>query len=294
MQHSKAAAFLALTKPRIVELLLVTTVPAMIVAAEGRVPSFWLIAATLIGGSLAAGGANTINMILDQDIDKKMARTRHRPFVTGAVKTREAIVFAGILTVGSCAWLWFLVNPLAAVLAASAILFYVLVYTLLLKRTSTQNIVIGGAAGAVPPLVGWAAVTGTLDWPPVLLFVIVFYWTPPHFWALAICYRSDYKTADIPMLPSVAGIAPTAQRILRYTIILWLFTFAFAWVADMGLIYWTAAAILGAVFTFFAVQLLRCLDTKKAMQVFRFSITYVLLLFAAIVIDELVVVNGMI
>ena len=286
-QRRRISAFLALTKPRIVELLLVTTLPTMIVAAGGM-PPLWLIAATLVGGSLAAGGANTINMIFDQDIDRKMQRTKHRPLVTGEISTGEAAVFAAVLTVGACAWLWVFVNLLSAVLAVAAVLFYVVVYTLWLKRTSTRNIVIGGAAGAVPPLVGWAAVTGGLDWPPLVLFAVIFYWTPPHFWALAICCRSDYRSADVPMLPAVAGVRATARRILCYTLAVWVLTLVFGLVADVGIVYWAAVNGLGAAFVVFAVELLRRPDTKRAMRLFRFSITYMCLLFAAIAVDALI------
>ena len=284
--RQRAAAFVALTKPRIVELLLVTTVPAMIVA-EGGMPPLRLIAATLLGGSLAAGGANAINMIVDRDIDEKMQRTRHRPLVTGEIRPSEAAVFAAALAIGACAWLWAFVNLLSAALAASAVLFYVLVYTLWLKRSSTSNIVIGGAAGAVPTLVGWSAVTGSLDWPPVLLFAVIFYWTPPHFWALAICCRDDYRAADVPMLPAVAGVRATARRIFWYTLVVWAITLAFAPVAGMGALYWASAGLLGAVFTALAAGLARRPDAERAMRLFRWSITYVVLLFGAVAADEL-------
>ena len=192
------------TKPRIIELLLVTTIPAMIVAADGW-PGTWLVIATLIGGTLAAGGANAINMVVDRDIDRLMPRTQHRPLVTGVVAPAEALVFALALEVAAFVWLALIVNLLTAVLALSATLFYVFVYTLWLKRTSRQNIVIGGAAGAVPVLVGWAAVTGSLAWAPFVMFLIIFLWTPPHFWALAIRYADDYRAAAVPMLPAVVG-----------------------------------------------------------------------------------------
>ncbi len=283
----RAAAFVALTKPRIVELLLVTTVPTMIVAAHG-LPSLWLIAATVVGGSLAAGGANAVNMFCDRDIDKLMARTRQRPLVTGEVTPAAALVFASALTVGAFAWLWVFVNWLSAVLAVSAVAFYVFVYTLWLKRTSTRNIVIGGAAGAVPVLVGWAAVTGSLDWPPIVLFGVIFYWTPPHFWALAIRYRSDYQAADVPMLPAVAGVRTTARRMLAYTLVLWALTLAFAPVAGMGALYWLAALVLGAGFTTLAAAVVRRPDPRRAMSLFRWSIIYVVLLFGAIAADELI------
>ena len=286
-RRTKAASFVALTKPRIVELLLVTTVPSMILAADG-LPPVWLIAATVVGGTLAAGGANALNMYVDRDIDRLMERTRNRPLVTGAVRPAEAFVFAVALTVASFVWLWVFVNLLSAALAAAATLFYVFVYTLWLKRTSVRNIVIGGAAGAVPTMVGWAAVTGTLDWPPVVLFAVIFYWTPPHFWALAIRYRTDYQAADVPMLPAVASLRTTARRILGYTLVLWALTLLLVPVAGMGVFYTVAAAGLGAGFTALAVGVLRRPEPVRAMRLFGWSNTYVVLLFGAIAADVLI------
>ena len=285
--RSRVAGFVALTKPRIIELLLVTTVPTMIVA-DGGVPSVWLMVATVVGGSLAAGGANAFNMYIDRDIDALMERTRDRPLVTGLVSPGEALVFAFALEVASFVWLWGFVNLLSAVLAVAATLFYVFVYTLWLKRTSSRNIVIGGAAGAVPVLVGWSAVTNELDWPPVVLFAIIFYWTPPHFWALAIRYKDDYQAADVPMLPAVATLRTTALRIVLYTLLLWGLTLLFAPVAGMGWLYWAAAVGLGAVFTGLAVQVLRRPEPALAMRLFGWSITYVTLLFGAMALDEIV------
>ncbi|MGH9059641.1 MAG: heme o synthase, partial [Acidimicrobiales bacterium] len=204
--------FVALTKPRIIELLLVTTLPTMVVAARGW-PAWTLMVATLVGGTLAAGGANAINMYVDRDIDAVMHRTARRPLVTGAVSPRAALIFAVGLEVVAFAELWAAVNLLSAVLAVSATGFYVFVYTLWLKRSSRQNIVVGGAAGAVPVLVGWAAVRGTLGWAPLVLFALIFVWTPPHFWALAIRYRDDYRSVDVPMLPAVATFERTARQI---------------------------------------------------------------------------------
>jgi protoheme IX farnesyltransferase len=200
---ARVGAYVALTKPRIIELLLITTLPTMIVAERGLPPA-WLMAATLLGGALAAGGANAINMFVDRDIDKLMHRTSKRPLVTGAVTPRAALTFAITLEVAAFIELWAWVNLLSAILAISATLFYVFVYTLWLKRTSSQNIVIGGAAGAVPVLVGWAAVTDSLSWTPVVMFAIIFVWTPPHFWSLAVKYKDDYRAASVPMLPAVA------------------------------------------------------------------------------------------
>ena len=281
------AGYIALTKPRIIELLLVTTVPTMFVAERG-VPSVWLMVATVVGGTLAAGGANAINMVIDLDIDRVMERTRDRPLVTGAVGSTGAMVFAVSLEVVAFAWLVATVNLLSAVLAVSATIFYVFVYSMWLKRTSTTNIVVGGAAGAVPVLVGWSAVTGSLDWPPVVLFLVVFYWTPPHFWALAIRYRDDYAAAGVPMLPVVAGPRATAHRIVGYTAILVVVTVVFSPVAEMGAVYLVAALVLGAVFIALALALRADPDERRAMRLFHYSITYVTLLFGAMVVDVLV------
>ena len=284
---ARLRGYVALTKPRIIELLLVTTVPTMVVAEQG-LPSIWLMVATVIGGTFAAGGANAINMYVDRDIDAVMHRTRNRPLVTGLLEPRQALTFAIGLEVVAFGWLWAFVNLLSAVLAVAACLFYVFVYTLWLKRTSKSNIVIGGAAGAAPVLIGWSAVTGSLDWAPVVLFAIIFYWTPPHFWALAVRYRDDYAAADVPMLPVVASLRTTATRILIYTVWLWALTLVFARVADMGAVYGVAAVVLGAVFTFLAVRLFRDPTPKRAMRLFSWSITYVTLLFGAMALDQLV------
>ena len=281
------AGYIALTKPRIIELLLVTTVPTMFVAERG-VPSVWLMVATVVGGTLAAGGANAINMVIDLDIDRVMERTRGRPLVTGAVGSTGAVVFAVSLEVVAFAWLVATVNLLSAVLAVSATIFYVFVYSMWLKRTSTSNIVVGGAAGAVPVLVGWSAVTGSLDWPPVVLFLVVFYWTPPHFWALAIRYRDDYAAAGVPMLPVVAGPRATAHRIVGYTAILVVVTVVFSPVAEMGAVYLVAALVLGAVFIALALAVRADPDERRAMRLFHYSITYLTLLFGAMVVDVLV------
>jgi heme o synthase len=277
----------ALTKPRIIELLLITTIPTMIVAQRG-LPSGWLMLATLAGGSLAAGGANAINMYVDRDIDAIMHRTSQRPLVTGAITPAAALTFAIGLEVFSFALLWAAVNLLSAALAVSATLFYVFVYSLWLKRSSSQNIVIGGAAGAVPVLVGWAAVRGSLTWAPVLLFAVIFVWTPPHFWALAIKYREEYAAADVPMLPAVASLTTTARQIIVYTAVLWAVSLAFGWEAGMGAIYWATAAALGAIFMLYSVRLYRERSSASAMRVFAYSITYVTLLFGAMAVDQLV------
>ena len=282
----RVGAYVALTKPRIIELLLITTLPTMVVAEQG-LPSVGLMVATLVGGALAAGGANAINMYVDRDIDAVMERTKNRPLVTGEVTPRAALVFAVALEVAAFVELWALVNLLSAVLAVSACLFYVFVYTLWLKRSSSRNIVIGGAAGAVPVLVGWSAVTGSLAWAPVVLFAIIFYWTPPHFWALAIRYRDDYAAAEVPMLPAVVSLRATAVRILGYTILLWVITLVFAAVANMGVLYVLSAVVLGGLFTVMAIRLVRDATPARAMRLFTWSITYLTLLFVAMAADQL-------
>ena len=284
---SKLFGFVALMKLRVVELLLITTVPTMIVAEEG-LPSLWLIIATLLGGTLAAGGANAINMYIDRDIDKLMERTKGRPLVTGVLSPREALSFAIGIEILAFLWLWFFVNFLSAVLATSACLFYVFIYSLWLKRSSTSNIVIGGAAGAVPVLIGWSSVTNSLDWPPIILFLLIFLWTPPHFWALAIRYREDYSNAKVPMLPVVVGTKVTGYRMVLYAFQVWAMSLIFVPVADMGLIYLISAISLGAMFTFFSFQVMLKPTRKSAMRLFGFSITYITMLFSLIAVDQLV------
>lgn len=280
---AKVRSYVALTKPRIIELLLVTTLPAMFVAKRG-VPSLALMAATLVGGTLAAGGANAMNMVADRDIDRLMKRTEKRPLVTGELSARAALVFAVGLEVVAFAELAWLVNVLSALLAVLATLFYVFVYTLWLKRTSRQNIVIGGAAGAVPVLVGWSAVTGHLALAPVVLFAIVFIWTPPHFWALAIRYRDDYRAAGVPMLPAVASVRATAVQILIYTLALVVASVAFGELARLGPLYLACAVVLGALFVLGAFELLREQSAKAAMRLFGYSITYLTLLFVSMAV----------
>jgi protoheme IX farnesyltransferase len=282
-----ARAYVALTKPRIIELLLVTTIPAMIVAERG-VPPVGLVLATLFGGTLAAGGANAINMYIDRDIDQVMRRTRRRPLVTGAIEPAHALWFAIVLEIVAFAGLWAADNLLAASLAISATLFYVFVYTLWLKRSSPNNIVIGGAAGAVPVLVGWAAVSDSLPLAAWLLFAVVVFWTPPHFWALAIRYREDYAAAGIPMLPVVKTIDETAQKIVVYTVVTWAVTLAFGVVAHMGPVYYAAALALGGMFTFKAEGLRRDPTPRRAIRLFGYSISYLTLLFASMAVDRLV------
>ena len=282
--RARLAGYVALTKPRIVELLLVTTVPTMFVA-EGGVPSVWLMVATVLGGALAAGGANAVNMVVDRDIDSLMERTCQRPLVRGVMTPRAAMVFAVVVEVAAFAWLVATVNLLSAVLAVSATLFYVFVYSLWLKRSTTRNIVIGGAAGAAPVLIGWSAVTNSLAWAPVVLFLVIFYWTPPHFWALAIRYREDYSAAGVPMLPSVVSLRATSNRILSYAAVMVALTVVFWSVAGMGVLYLVSALMLGTAFAVFAVAVRRNPNERTAMHLFSFSITYVTLLFGAIALD---------
>lgn len=283
--RQRIGSYVGLTKPRIIELLLVTTVPAMVLAERG-VPSIWLILAVLFGGTLAAGGANTINCYIDRDIDEKMERTHHRPLPAGEITPANALRFGIALEIVAFAWLWFTANPLSAILAVSATLFYVFVYTLWLKRTTTQNIVIGGAAGAVPVLVGWAAVTGEVGLPAWIMFAIIFVWTPPHFWALAVRYRDDYTTAGVPMMPVVKGVAATARQSFIYTLILVAVTLWLYPAASMGFVYLAAAVILGGMFIRHAVLLMR--DPAAATRMFTYSIAYLGLLFAAIATDTLI------
>jgi len=289
---STVGAYVALTKPRIIELLLVTTLPTMVVARRG-LPSVWLMLATLVGGALAAGGANAINMVVDRDIDKLMKRTKARPLVTGAMTPRAALVFALTLEVAAFVELALAVNLLSAALAVSATLFYVFVYTLWLKRRSSQNIVIGGAAGAVPVLVGWAAVTDSLSLAPVVLFAIIFIWTPPHFWSLAVRYKEDYAAADVPMLPVVASMKRTTREIVLYTVALVAVSLLLGPVAHLGAIYTVSAAVLGAGFLFMTTRLWRLARRdratgREAMRVFSYSITYLTVLFVAMAGDVLI------
>jgi heme o synthase len=287
-------AYLALTKPRIVELLLLTTVPVMFLAQRG-VPSLELVLATVVGGTLAAGSANTLNCVLDRDIDEQMLRTRRRPLPRHQVSTSSALVFGLTLGVLATLLLATAVNELSAVLALAANVFYVLGYTLVLKRRTPQNIVWGGAAGCFPALIGWTAVTGSLAWPPVVLFLVVFFWTPPHFWSLAIRYRDDYAAASVPMLPVVASSYTVGRQIVVYT---WLTvaTSLVLWpVASTGWLYPLVAAVLGGGLLAEAHGLWRRSRTSddpvalKAMRLFHASNAYLALLFLAVAIAPLLV-----
>jgi protoheme IX farnesyltransferase len=291
-------AYVALTKPRIIELLLVTTVPAMVLATRdvpGIQPLDWLRLTfwTLVCGTLAAGAANAINQYLDRDLDELMVRTRRRPLPAEDITPERAMIFGIVLAAISVSLMAFFVNLLAAFLTLLAIAFYVFVYTIMLKRSTPQNIVIGGAAGALPPVIGWAAVTGNVGLPAIMLFLLVFYWTPPHFWALALRLRGDYAAAGVPMLPVVRGVAETSRQIALYTILLVAISLVFAVVAQMGVVYLGAAVILGAMFLWRALVLWRQgsapeASTVQAIRLYRFSISYLALLFAAVAIDAIV------
>ncbi|WP_233255448.1 heme o synthase [Naasia lichenicola] len=286
---AKAKAYVALTKPRVIELLLVETAPVMILAAGG-IPNPWLIVATMIGGSLSAGAASAYNMYIDRDIDAVMHRTKRRPLVTGEVTPREALVFATVLAVVSTVWLLLFTTPLAAGLSVAAILFYVFVYTLWLKRRTPQNIIWGGIAGCFPVLIGWAAVTGSLTWAPFVLFGVVFLWTPPHYWPLSMKYREDYAAVHVPML----GAVRTRQQVGLQTILYAWATIACSLllipVASMGVVYSVVALLSGGWFIYETHRLYGLAirgGEGKPMRVFHASISYLTLLFLAVAIDPL-------
>ncbi|HVE75484.1 MAG TPA: heme o synthase [Actinomycetota bacterium] len=283
--RERVRAYVMLTKPRIIELLLITTVPAMVVAAKGM-PSWGLVLATLIGGSLTAGSANSINCLYDRDIDEAMARTHARPLPAKTVDPRNALVFGVVLGVAGFLWLWLTANLLAAALAVSAILFYVFVYTAWLKRRTPSNIVIGGAAGAVPVLVGWAAVSGRLDAGAWVMFAIIFFWTPPHFWALAIRYADEYSAARVPMLPVVSGAAQTARQMLLYSLVLLPVSILLVPLAGLGALYLVTALILGAGFIGYCFWLVSEPSKMRAMKVFHFSLAYLVLVMVGAGLDS--------
>ncbi|HLF70656.1 MAG TPA: heme o synthase [Dehalococcoidia bacterium] len=279
-------AYFALTKPRIIELLLVTTFPAMVVAANG-IPNLWLVLATLVGGSLAAGGANTINCYLDRDIDAIMHRTHSRPIPAGLIAPERALIFGASLSIISFIFLTLTVNLLTASLAVSAILFYVFIYTIWLKRSTVENIVIGGAAGAVPPLCGWAAVTGSLDAAPLIMFAVIFLWTPPHFWALAIRYRDDYAEAHVPMLPVTHGALEARRRSFVYAVVTVAVSLALYLTGDVGIVYLAIAGAFGLGFVWLAWLQIQQATVKAAMNLFKYSTSYLGIVFAAMVLDRL-------
>ncbi len=279
-------AYLALTKPRVIELLLVTAIPAMLLAHRGSVQPL-LILNTLIGGMLAAGGANTLNCVADADIDKLMKRTARRPLARAAVPTSHALVFGLALSVASFAWLWWTTNLLSGLLAVGTIAFYVFVYTLLLKRRTSQNVVWGGAAGCMPVMIAWSAVTGTIAWPALVMFAIIFFWTPPHTWALAMRYKEDYQAAGIPMLPAVATERQVTKQILIYTWLTVAATLALSLAA--GWLYTAVAAVAGVWFLTMAHQLyagVRRGETVKPLRLFLQSNNYLAVVFCALALDS--------
>lgn len=286
-RRSRFAVYLALTKPRVIELLLVTTVPAMILADEG-LPPLALIAAVLLGGTMAAGGANTINCWIERDRDQFMRRTHNRPLPQGDVSPVAALIFGLVLEMIAFIWLWATVNLLSAMLAVGAMLFYVFVYTIWLKPRTVQNIVIGGAAGAVPVLVGWSSVTGSLALPAWIMFAIVFLWTPPHFWAIAIRYRDDYAAAGFPMLPVVKGVPAATRQIVAYSVIVTATSLLLGPTTNLSWGYTAAALVLGIAFIVEAIRLNRDPSEQRAINLFKFSNMYLALLFAAIAIDSIV------
>ncbi|MEY2916039.1 MAG: hypothetical protein RLZ69_163 [Actinomycetota bacterium] len=286
----KFKAYLALTKPRVIELLLITTVPTMILAKQGM-PSLVLILNTLIGGALSAGSANAFNCYIDADIDKVMGRTKGRPLVTGELTKRQAFIFAWTIGLISFAWLGLTTNWLAAWLSVAAILFYVFIYTLLLKRRTPQNIVWGGAAGSMPVLIGWAAVTNDLSIAPWVLFLVIFLWTPPHYWPLSMRYREDYATAGVPMLPVVRGDRTVAVQIILYSWALFISTLILIPAGNMGWIYTAVSVLSGGWFMYESYVLYRQGVTgtvKNPMRLFHGSISYLTVLFIAVALDPLI------
>ncbi len=293
---AKARAYFALTKPRIIELLVITAVPSMVAASQG-LPSIKTLVSTLLGGALSAGGANAINNYFDRDIDEQMARTSSRPLPTRQVEPRKALVFGALLGIAGFVFLGVTTNWLAASLATAALLFYVLVYTLYLKRRTPQNIVIGGAAGGVPALVAWAAAKGKVELPAVILFFLVFYWTPPHFWALAIKHEDDYRKANVPMLPVTRGVRFTARQIVLYSWLTVATSLLFYAFSGAGIVYLAAALLLGVELLRRAYLLRFAAESESdrsgsgtlasAIDVFRYSNVYLALLSAAIVVDVL-------
>ena len=286
---NKFKAYLALTKPRVIELLLITTLPTKILAQQG-LPNFWLVIATLIGGSLSAGAANAFNCYIDTDIDKIMGRTKNRPLVTGELSGKEALVFSWIVAAASVLWLGFLVNWLASLISLAALLFYVLIYTLVLKRRTPQNIVWGGAAGAAPVLIGWAAVTGEVSASAWVLFLVIFLWTPPHYWPLSVKYKDDYAAAGVPMLPVVRSSKTVVQQILIYAWAVGASTLLLIPIGGMGLIY-SLTAVAGSAWFIIAAHKLHkeglAGELKKPMSLFHLSNLYLTALFVAIALDAL-------
>ena len=283
-------AYVALTKPRVIELLLVTTAPVMILA-QGGIPNLWLVLATLVGGAMSAGSAGAFNCYIDRDIDRVMKRTSSRPLVTGELSDRQALIFAWVLGIGSIVWLGLLVNWLSAALSLAAILIYVVLYTMVLKRRTPQNIVWGGAAGCVPVLIGWSAVTNSLGWAPLILFGVVFLWTPPHYWPLSMRYRDDYSSASVPMLGVVRGRMIVGLQVVLYAWATVACSLLLIPVAHMGIMYTATAVLAGAWFIYESHRLYSMAihhGAVRPMRVFHSSITYLTVLFVAVGVDPLV------
>ncbi|WP_345185838.1 heme o synthase [Microbacterium panaciterrae] len=282
-------AYVVLTKPRVLELLLVSTVPVMFLAQHG-LPNLWLVAATVIGGAMSAGSAASFNMYIDRDIDAHMHRTENRPLVTGEVSPRGALIFSWTLAVLSTVWLWLTTNWLAAALSVAAIFFYVVIYTLILKRRTEQNIIWGGIAGCFPVLIGWSAVTGSLDWPAFVLFVLVFLWTPAHYWPLSMKYKHDYEDVDVPMLGVTRSASQVGLQVILYAWATLACSLLLIPVAGMGLVYSVSAVVFGGWFVYESHRLYAQAvkgASAKPMRVFHASITYLTLVFVAIAVDPL-------
>ena len=292
-RRRKAAAYLALTKPRIIELLLVTTVPVMFLAQKG-IPSLWLILATLVGGALSAGAANTFNCVYDRDIDAEMHRTSNRPMVTGEITPRAGLVFGAALTVASTLWFALLVNGLSAALSLGAIVMYAVGYTMILKRRTAQNIVWGGAAGCMPVLIGWSAVADSVSWSAVILFLVIFFWTPPHYWPLSMKFKDDYAAAHVPMLPVVEEFVVVARQIVAYSWAMVAVSLLLVVGHPVGWVYLVAGVAAGGLFLAEAHRLHRAARAGSGPTVlaptrlFHFSITYVGILFLGVAVDPLV------
>ena len=279
--------YIKLTKPRIIPLLLITAIGGMLLGAK-EIPNITTILTVLIGGSLASGGASSINQYLEHDIDTKMSRTNDRPIATGTIKPINALIFGIVLNIISLFVFIIYTNLLSGLLAIGATIFYVVVYTIILKRSTHQNIVIGGAAGAIPPIIGWTAVTGSIGIPALILFAIIFIWTPPHFWALSLILKDDYAAAKIPMLPVVHGIEKTKKEIFKYSILVFITTLTLIFAENIGMIYMIPAFVLGLFFIYLSWDLLKSEEIKKAKSLFYYSMLYLSIIFIAIMIDSLI------
>ena len=279
--------YIKLTKPRIIPLLLITAIGGMLLGAK-EIPNITTILTVLIGGSLASGGASSINQYLEHDIDTKMSRTNDRPIATGTIKPINALIFGIVLNIISLFVFIIYTNLLSGLLAIGATIFYVVIYTIILKRSTHQNIVIGGAAGAIPPIIGWTAVTGSIGIPALILFAIIFIWTPPHFWVLSLILKDDYAAAKIPMLPVVHGIEKTKKEIFKYSILVFITTLTLIFAENIGMIYMIPAFVLGLFFIYLSWDLLKSEEIKKAKSLFYYSMLYLSIIFIAIMIDSLI------